>query len=157
MPKIINIDVQNTICDLYKMGKQPSQIARLFNISSCTVSNIVRKNNIPVHQPKCITNCYCDDNFEGYKTLLKISRELGYTKNAVKYHVRCMPKEMKTQNKDGLILISPEGVKWLAERVGKKQEEYIKNYVPVVMITAENKKQLISKLLEKARDLIMED
>lgn len=58
---------------------------------------------------------------KNYKTILEASRDLGFTKNAVKYHVSKLPAEMILKDDKGIVFISPEGVEMLRETMGKKQ------------------------------------
>lgn len=58
---------------------------------------------------------------KNYKTILEASRDLGFTKNAVKYHVSKLPVEMIHKDEKGIVFISPEGVEMLRETMGKKQ------------------------------------
>lgn len=58
---------------------------------------------------------------KNYKTILEAARDLGFTKNAVKYHVSKLPAEMVDKDEKGIVYISPEGVEALRETMGKKQ------------------------------------
>lgn len=60
-------------------------------------------------------------NKTGSKTILQVSHELGFTKNAVKYHVKCMPDNFKWTNSDGRIFITLEGVEWLRNKMQRSK------------------------------------
>lgn len=55
------------------------------------------------------------------KTILEAARELGYTKNAVKYQVNKLPPDQFRKNEKGTVYITDAGIETLSERMGNKQ------------------------------------
>lgn len=53
-------------------------------------------------------------------TLLEAARELGFTKNAVKYRVQKLPPDVLRKSEEGIIYITPAGIELLREQMGKK-------------------------------------
>lgn len=53
-------------------------------------------------------------------TLLEAARELGFTKNAVKYRVQKLPPDVLRKSEDGIIYITSAGIELLREQMGKK-------------------------------------
>lgn len=53
-------------------------------------------------------------------TLLEAARELGFTKNAVKYRVQKLPPDVLRRSEDGIIYITSAGIELLREQMGKK-------------------------------------
>lgn len=58
-----------------------------------------------------------------YLSVLEVSKKLGFTKNAVKYHLKKLPAEMLEKDENNRIFISPEGVDFLREKMGEKEPE----------------------------------
>ncbi len=57
----------------------------------------------------------------GYRyTILGAARELGFTKNAVKYQVSKLPPDVVKKAEDGKIYITEDGLEILRERMGNK-------------------------------------
>lgn len=57
----------------------------------------------------------------GYRyTILGAARELGFTKNAVKYQVSKLPPHVVEKAEDGKIYITEDGLEILRERMGNK-------------------------------------
>ncbi len=55
-------------------------------------------------------------------TLLEAARELGFTKNAVKYRVQKLPSDVLRKSEDGIIYITSAGIELLREQMGKKTQ-----------------------------------
>lgn len=55
-------------------------------------------------------------------TLLEASRELGFTKNAVKYRVQKLPPDVLRKSEEGIIYITAAGIELLREQMGKKSQ-----------------------------------
>lgn len=55
-------------------------------------------------------------------TLLEAARELGFTKNAVKYRVQKLPPDVLRKSEDGIIHITSAGIELLREQMGKKAQ-----------------------------------
>lgn len=55
-------------------------------------------------------------------TLLEAARELGFTKNAVKYRVQKLPPDVLRKSEDGIIYITSAGIELLREQMGKKNQ-----------------------------------
>lgn len=55
-------------------------------------------------------------------TLLEAAKELGFTKNAVKYRIKKLPPECIHTDKNGIIRITAEGLDILREQMGKKAQ-----------------------------------
>lgn len=55
-------------------------------------------------------------------TLLEAARELGFTKNAVKYRVQKLPPDVLRKSEDGIIYITSAGIELLREQMGKKTQ-----------------------------------
>lgn len=55
-------------------------------------------------------------------TLLEAARELGFTKNAVKYRVQKLPPDVLRRSEDGIIYITSAGIELLREQMGKKSQ-----------------------------------
>lgn len=55
-------------------------------------------------------------------TLLEAARELGFTKNAVKYRVQKLPPNVIRRSEDGIIYITSAGIELLREQMGKKSQ-----------------------------------
>lgn len=53
-------------------------------------------------------------------TLLEAARELGFTKNAVKYQVSKLPSCVVEKAEDGRVYITEDGLEMLREQMGKK-------------------------------------
>ena len=60
-----------------------------------------------------------------YLSVLEVSKKLGFTKNAVKYHLKKLPPEMLEKDENNRIFISPEGVELLRGKMGEKGPEQI--------------------------------
>lgn len=55
-------------------------------------------------------------------TLLEAARELGFTKNAVKYRVQKLPPNVLRKSEEGIIYITAAGIELLREQMGKKSQ-----------------------------------
>ena len=55
-------------------------------------------------------------------TLLEAARELGFTKNAVKYRAAKLPSEVIQKSDEGILYISSEGIEILRCQMGKKSQ-----------------------------------
>lgn len=65
-----------------------------------------------------------------YLSVLEVSKKLGFTKNAVKYHLKKLPAEMLQKDENNRIFISPEGVEYLREKMGEKEAETVQDKEP---------------------------
>lgn len=55
-------------------------------------------------------------------TLLEAARELGFTKNAVKYRVQKLPPDVIRRSEGGIIYITSSGIELLRDQMGKKAQ-----------------------------------
>ena len=55
-------------------------------------------------------------------TLLEAARELGFTKNAVKYRAQKLPPDVIRRSEDGIIYITSSGIELLRDQMGKKAQ-----------------------------------
>lgn len=65
---------------------------------------------------------FCEKLNNGYLSILDVSRKLGFTKNAVKYHLKFMPCNLKVRTNDNRIFISPDGVQWLQNKMKRSKK-----------------------------------
>jgi len=99
------------------------------------------------------------------KTIKQLADELGVSKQTVQYHYKFLPTKGSRTNDKGVILLNSFGIKWLSDKIKKKNVSYVDketaeetakefgSYESVFMDQLKEKDKQIMKLIENQEKL----